>query len=207
MNRATQIYELTHKLFPNAGCELIYNNPFELLVAVALSAQTTDKSVNKITGVLFSKYPDSCAMKEANFNDIYEIIKPIGLAQTKTKNIIKLSDVLATTYNGQIPDELEELMKLPGVGRKTANVVLATAFNKPRIAVDTHVKRVSIRLGIAKEGSSELEIENKLMQDLDESLWTSAHHSLLFFGRYCCLAKKPMCNKCLLKEYCCYNES
>lgn len=192
------------KLFPNAGCELNYNNVFELLIAVMLSAQTTDKSVNVVTPELFKKYPNAKALGSANIDDVKEIIKRIGLSSTKSKNIVNASKILAEKYNGEVPCDLNGLMTLPGVGRKTANVVMSEGFKIPRIAVDTHVERVSKRLGLVDYNSSVLDVELMLMELIDEDKWHKSHHLLLFFGRYFCFAKKPNCENCFYKNKCSY---
>ena len=160
----TSILFEIEKMFPNAGCELNYNNVFELLIAVMLSAQTTDKYVNIVTPELFKKYPNAKALGNASVEDVKEIIKRIGLYSTKSKNIIETSKILALKYNGEVPCDLNELMTLPGVGRKTANVVMSEGFKIPRIAVDTHVERVSKRLGLVDNNSSVLDVELKLME-------------------------------------------
>jgi endonuclease-3 len=193
------------KLFPNAGCELIYYNVFELLIAVMLSAQTTDKSVNVVTPVLFNKYPSAFELSCADVEEVKSIIKRIGLSSTKSKNVVAASKVLVEKYNGNVPSDLNKLMELPGVGRKTANVVLSEGFKIPRIAVDTHVERVSKRLGICENDATVLDVEVKLMELIDEESWHRSHHLLLFFGRYFCLAKKPNCNNCFYIKYCAYN--
>ena len=190
------------KLFPNAGCELVYNNVFELLIAVMLSAQTTDKSVNIVTPNLFKKYPTAYELGNADVDDVKEIIKRIGLSSTKSKNIIATSKILALKYDGNVPKDLIKLTELPGVGRKTANVVMSEGFKVPRIAVDTHVERVSKRLGIVDLNSSVLDVELKLMELIEEEKWHKSHHLLLFFGRYFCLAKKPNCENCFYKKSC-----
>lgn len=190
------------KMFPDAGCELVYHNVFELLIAVMLSAQTTDKSVNIVTPVLFEKYPTAIALANADILEVKEIIKRIGLYSNKSKNIIAASKVLVEKYNGIVPSDLIKLMELPGVGRKTANVVLSEGFKIPRIAVDTHVERVCKRLGISNYDDSVLEVEMRLMELIDESKWHRSHHLLLFFGRYFCLAKKPNCENCFYKKSC-----
>lgn len=190
------------KMFPNAGCELVYHNVFELLIAVMLSAQTTDKSVNIVTPVLFEKYPTAISLANADILEVKEIIKRIGLYSNKSKNIIAASKVLVEKYNGIVPSDLIKLMELPGVGRKTANVVLSEGFKIPRIAVDTHVERVCKRLGISNYDDSVLEVEMRLMELIDESKWHRSHHLLLFFGRYFCLAKKPNCENCFYKKCC-----
>lgn len=195
-----QILDELAILFPNAGCELIYNNVYELVVAVALSAQTTDVSVNKITPSLFSKYPTVYDLARAEYIDVYNIIKTIGLAKTKTNNIINLAKKVATEFNGIIPNTFDELITLPGVGRKTANVVLAEGFNIPRIAVDTHVERVSKRLELVDMDKSVLDVEKELMILIPEEKWHQGHHYLLFFGRYLCTARNPKCNTCFNKN-------
>ena len=187
-------------LFPNAGCELIYHNTYELLIAVVLSAQTTDVSVNKVTPLLFSKYPTVDKLAEASLEDVMSIIKPIGLYKNKSTNIINLSKKICQDFDMKVPDNFEDLTSLPGVGRKTANVVLAEGFNIPRIAVDTHVERVSKRLDLVENNKSVLEVELELMGLIEQKDWHKGHHYLLFFGRYFCTAKKPRCNECFHKE-------
>ena len=193
------------KLFPNASCELIYHNLFELLIAVMLSAQTTDKSVNLVTPNLFNKYPTALDLSNAEYEDVKSVIARLGLSSNKAKNIIATSKMLVEKYNGIVPSTLEELITLPGVGRKTANVVLSEGYKIPRIAVDTHVERVSKRLGIVSDFASVLDVEQTLMKLIDEPLWHKSHHLLLFFGRYFCLAKKPNCKNCFYKNKCSYN--
>ena len=200
-NLSNYIYEELGKMFPDAMCELDYNNPFELIVAVTLSAQTTDKRVNIVTKDLFKKYPSALELMNAEYDDVKEIIKSIGLTNSKTKNIINLSKELVTRYNGIVPQTMEDLITLPGVGRKTASVVLAVAYNIPAIAVDTHVSRVSNRLGLSKSNDV-LKIENDLKNIYDEDQWVLVHHRLLFFGRYFCKAKNPLCDNCKFKEFC-----
>ncbi len=201
-------YYLTEieKVFPNAGCELIYHNIYELLIAVSLSAQTTDKAVNKITPILFEKYPSIYELKDAKQEDVEEILKTIGMYKTKSANIINLAKMVYIDYLGEIPSTLEDLMRLPGVGRKTANVVLTEGYKIPRLPVDTHVERVSKRLGIVDVEASVLDVELKLMDLIDESSWHKAHHLLLFMGRYLCLAKKPKCKECFNKDNCKYDK-
>lgn len=193
------------KLFPNASCELVYHNLYELLIAVMLSAQTTDKSVNLVTPNLFMKYPTALSLSNAEYDDVKSIIARLGLSSNKAKNIIATSKMLVEMYNGVVPSTLEELITLPGVGRKTANVVLSEGYKIPRIAVDTHVERVSKRLGIVSDSASVLDVEQTLMKLIDEPLWHKSHHLLLFFGRYFCLAKKPNCENCFYKNKCSYN--
>lgn len=205
-DKVSYILEEIEKLFPNASCELIYHNVFELIVAVSLSAQTTDKAVNKITPKLFSKYPTPNDLANAKVEDVEDIIKSIGLYKNKSKNIINLSKILVEKYNGKVPCDFNELQTLPGVGRKTANVVLTEGFKIPRIPVDTHVERVSKRLGIVLDDASVLETELKLMELIEEKAWHKAHHLLLFMGRYKCFAKKPICEDCFYKNECKYDK-
>jgi endonuclease III len=206
MNRAEIILDVLETMFPDAHVELNHQNNFELLIAVVLSAQTTDISVNKITKPLFQKYPTAFELSEALIEDIESIIKTIGLYRNKAKNIQMLSKDLVTKFNGEVPSKRKDLEALPGVGRKTANVVLSNAFGIPALAVDTHVARVSIRLGLAKENDSVLEIEKKLMRKIPKELWQKAHHQLIFFGRYHCLAKNPKCSVCPLYDICKYKD-
>jgi endonuclease-3 len=206
MNRAEIILDVLESMFPDAHVELNHQNNFELLIAVVLSAQTTDISVNKITKPLFQKYPTAFELSEALIEDIESIIKTIGLYRNKAKNIQMLSKDLVAKFNGEVPSNRKDLEALPGVGRKTANVVLSNAFGIPALAVDTHVARVSMRLGLAKENDSVLEIEKKLMRKIPKELWQKAHHQLIFFGRYHCLAKNPKCGACPLYDICKYKD-
>ena len=192
---ALDIFNTLLELYPDAHCELDFNNPFEMLIATVLSAQTTDVSVNKVTPILFTKYPTSFALSKANESDVEEIIKPVGLAKTKARNIINLSKILVEKYNGDVIKDFDELIKLPGVGRKTANVVLAEAFDIPRIGVDTHVSRVSYRLGLTTNTDPFL-IEQDLMALFPSTIWKEVHLKLLFFGRYLCKKKNPECTRC-----------
>lgn len=195
-----------NQMFPDAKAELNYQNPFELLIAVVLSAQTTDKAVNKVTEKLFTAYPNAEALAQANLLDVENTIKTIGLYHNKAKNIIALSQVLVEKHHGLIPQEREQLEALPGVGRKTTNVVISNAFGIPALAVDTHVARISVRLGLAKEKDSVLEIEKKLNRKIPKQHWLKVHHQMIFFGRYHCLAKNPKCNICPLFDDCKYKD-
>ncbi len=194
--------EYLERLFPDAKAELNFTNHFELLVAVVLSAQTTDIAVNKVTGVLFSRYSDAYQLAKANQSDVEAIIKTIGIYKNKAKNIIELSKILSSNHRGIVPNDRSILESLPGVGRKTANVVLSNAFDVPALAVDTHIERISKRLGLADWEDSPLQVEYKLNQAFDESLWKKLHHQLIFFGRYHCKAKKPNCEVCEMKTTC-----
>ncbi|MBQ4253333.1 MAG: endonuclease III, partial [Erysipelotrichaceae bacterium] len=186
----------------DAHCELNYRNGFELLIAVVLSAQTTDVSVNKVTADLFDKYPDAKALSEANTADVEAIIRRIGLYRMKARNIVELSKTLVRDYDGQVPSERMNLENLPGVGRKTANVVLAEFFHQPAFAVDTHVSRVAERLYLAEEGDDPLKIEKKLCSYFPKSHWHRLHHSFIFFGRYFCSARNPKCAECPFVRKC-----
>ena len=194
------------KLFPNPKCELNYNKDYELLLATMLSAQTTDKRVNEVTKILFEKYPTLKELSKANIIDIQNIIRPIGTFHKKAKNLIEIAKKLEKDYGGKLPNNREFLESLPGVGRKTANVVLSNIFNVPCIAVDTHVSRVSKRLNIAKEKDNPLQIEKKLKKIFKKEDLCKRHHQLVLFGRYYCLARNPKCNECHLKEICLYKQ-
>lgn len=189
-------------MYPEAHGELVHKNAFELLIAVILSAQATDISVNKVTPDLFAKFPDPAAFANASVNEIIPYIKSIGLFRNKAKNIQLCSQQLIATYDGQVPASREELMSLAGVGRKTANVVLGDAFGVPAIAVDTHVERISKRLRICKLTANVIEVEETLMKKIPENLWIRAHHTMIFFGRYHCTARKPNCAQCPLLDMC-----
>lgn len=192
-------------LFPNPKPELLYNNDFEFLIAVVLSAQSTDKKVNKVTKVLFEKY-DINSLKDANIDDIINIIKPLGMSKKKAYYIIEISKDIINKYNNKIPNNRDELMTMSGVGRKTANVVLAQLYNKPYIGVDTHINRVSKRLGLAKEQDTVLIIEEKLYRVFPKELYSRLHLQMVLFGRYYCKAHNPQCNECKLKDICKYYE-
>ncbi len=190
------------QMFPDATCELNFKNIYELAIAVILSAQTTDERVNLVTPALFSKYPDIYALSKANVTEVESIIHSVGLYASKSRNIIKFAEKVLSDFSGVIPNTLEELITLPGVGRKTANVILFVGFNLPGLAVDTHVSRVSKRLGLVDENDDPVAIEFKLKELYDIEEWGPIHHYLLFFGRYLCLAKKPMCDKCPFIKIC-----
>lgn len=198
-----EILNRLESMHPEAACALDFGTRFQLLAAVMLSAQTTDVSVNKVTPVLFGKYPTPEAMAEANPLDVQEIIKTIGLYKNKSKNLVALSKMLISEYGGEVPGCFDELVKLPGVGRKTANVVLAEGFGEARIAVDTHVFRVSNRIGLTCAGDPE-GVEKELMERLPEEQWTRSHHLLIFHGRKVCHARKPDCANCALTDSCLY---
>lgn len=199
-----EVLDALESMHPEAMCALDHGSDFELLIAVVLSAQTTDVSVNRVTPGLFRKYPTPQALAEADQADVIDTIKTIGLYKTKSANIIKLAQKLVSDHDGIVPDTFEELVKLPGVGRKTANVVMAEAFGKPAIAVDTHVFRVANRIGLtdAKDVNA---TEDQLKNRLPEDMWIRAHHLLIFHGRKVCHARKPDCDNCKIKEICLHN--
>lgn len=201
MSKVNEVLRLLQENYPEASTALHYNNAFQLLVAVVLSARSTDQQINKITPVLFEKYGDAESMAKATPADIEKIIKTCGLYKNKAQNLISLSQMLLEKYNGQVPQDINELMSLPGVGRKTANVVVSNTFGQPAIAVDTHVYRVSKRVGIAS-GASVEEVERELMNIIPRDLWTSTHHRLIIHGRNVCLAKNPRCRECFFNLIC-----
>lgn len=204
MNKQISIEILSEieKLIPNPKCELDYTNLFELICAVMLSAQTTDKRVNAITKDLFLKYPTAASLSAANYDDVFSIIKSVGLAKNKTTNLIALAKAINEEYNGVIPSTLEELIKLPGVGRKTASVVLAEGYKIPAMPVDTHLHRMAIRLGYIKKNQGVLQAEEAYKKYIPKDMWIKAHHLLLLYGRYYCKATSPNCMVCNLKKYC-----
>ncbi len=199
-----KIIEYLDELFPNPKCELNYSKDYELLLAVMMSAQTTDKRVNMVTEVLFSKYDSLERLSEANVEDIIKIIRPIGTFNKKALNIISISKSLLKDKGGVVPNDRIYLESLSGVGRKTANVVLSNLYNVPCIAVDTHVSRVSKRLGIAKINDDVLEVEKKLNSNFPKDKLCRLHHQLVLFGRYYCKSKNPSCSSCKLKKICKY---
>ncbi|MFE4710061.1 MULTISPECIES: endonuclease III [unclassified Paenibacillus] len=189
-------------LFPDAHCELIHSNAFELTIAVLLSAQCTDATVNKVTVDLFQKYKTPLDYVSVPIEELEGDIRRIGLYRNKAKHIQSLCSILIEQYGGEIPQAHDELVKLPGVGRKTANVVVSNAFGVPAIAVDTHVERVAKRLALAGWKDSVLEVEKKLMKAVPKDEWTLTHHRLIFFGRYHCKAQNPGCQVCPLLDVC-----
>lgn len=195
-----EIYNKLAEMFPDACCELVYHNLYELCVSVILSAQTTDEAVNKITPALFKKYPDLGSLANADINDVMNLIKRIGLYQNKAKNIINFAKKVLNEYQ-EIPNDFDKLITLPGIGRKTANVILSEWFKIPRIAVDTHVLRVSNRLNLSLSNDP-FKVEKDLMNMFPEEIWSDVHLKLLFFGRYFCKAKNPNCEECFYKHLC-----
>ena len=197
-----EILDQLEIMFPEAHCELIHESTFQLLIAVILSAQTTDASVNKVTPALFEKYPTANELARADLKDVENIIRNIRLYRNKAKNIIACAKELVENYDGEVPSNMKQLTSLSGVGRKTANVVMSVAFDIPAIAVDTHVERISKRLGFAKQQDSVLQVEVKLKRKLNRQRWNRAHHLFIFFGRYFCTAKNPKCSECPFIESC-----
>lgn len=187
---------------PTAETELHYTNPFELLVAVILSAQCTDKRVNMTTPAIFAQYPDAAHLAKAKEDDLHEIIKSISFAHNKSKHLIGMANMLMDRYNGEVPDTVEQLVELPGVGRKTANVITSVVFNQPNMAVDTHVFRVSARIGLTTNAKNPLQTEQQLIANIPKELIHIAHHWLILHGRYVCVARRPKCEDCGLKPAC-----
>lgn len=201
--RTKAILDILKEDYPDAKCELNHESPFQLLVATILSAQTTDKKVNEVTETLFRDYPDLDAFLTLSVEELEERIKQIGLYRSKAKNLIMMCNQLKEKFNGEVPRTMEEITSLAGAGRKTANVVLSNAFGVPSIAVDTHVFRVSNRLGLA-DSDNVLEVEKQLQKELPKREWSLAHHLLIFHGRRCCVARNPKCVMCDLTNYCKY---
>lgn len=197
------ILKLLEENYKEAKTALVHNNPFELLIATILSAQCTDNQVNKVTPALFKKFPRPEDFAALSVEELGQHVKSCGFYKTKSKNIIATCDILVDKYNSKVPGDLESLMSLPGVGRKTANVVLSSAFGKPAIAVDTHVFRVSNRIGITN-ADDVFETEKQLMERIPKDKWSKAHHWLIYHGRQVCKARNPQCEKCFLLLYCNY---
>jgi endonuclease-3 len=193
-------YFLKHA--PNAETELYYDNPFQLLVAVILSAQCTDKRVNLTTPAIFAKYPNAEAMSKAEFDDLFSIIKSISYPNNKTRHLIGMAKMLQEDFSGNVPMKVEELIKLPGVGRKTANVITSVIDNQPNMAVDTHVFRVSARIGLTTNAKTPKEAEKQLIKHIEKKYIHTAHHWLILHGRYICTARNPKCSECSLKQVC-----
>ncbi|MDE6241199.1 MAG: endonuclease III [Anaeroplasmataceae bacterium] len=200
--RSKEILNEIRKIIPAPKCELNYNNLFELVCAVMISSQTTDKRVNQVTPALFQKYPTPKQLSEAKFEDVFEIIKSLGFAKNKAKNLISMAQALHNEFHDEVPKTLEELQTLSGVGRKTASVVLAEGYKIPAMPVDTHLERMAIRFGYVKEGASVLEAEESYRKYIPQEEWIEAHHLFLLFGRYHCKAIHPECMNCTLKKYC-----
>ena len=200
--RKLQILDKLEEMYPEAKAELVFSNPYEMLVATMLSAQCTDKQVNKVTPAVFSRWPDANAMAEAETDELFPLVKSCGF-KSKAGNIIAACRIIREEHGGQVPDTMEALTALPGVGRKTANVVLSNAFGIPAFAVDTHVFRVSNRLGLCKADTVE-ETEKQMTKLIPRGKWGMAHHWLIWHGRRLCKAQRPLCRECPLSELCPY---
>lgn len=200
--RLTIEYFLTIR--PEAETELVYHDPFELIVATILSAQCTDKRVNMLTPALLKKYPDAASMSKASPEEIYEFIKSCTYPNNKAKHLTRMAKVLAEEFGGVVPSDPELLQHLPGVGRKTANVVASVVFKKPVMAVDTHVFRVSNRIGLVRNAKTPISVEEQLSSNIPPELIHKAHHWLILHGRYICKARKPLCSQCGLNDFCKY---
>ena len=204
-NKTAEVLEILEEMHPEARCALNFGSLFQLVCAVSLSAQTTDVSVNKVTPVLFEKYPTPEAMASADPQDIEEIIRSIGFYRNKSRNLIMMSEMLLSEFDGDVPSDMKDLVKLPGVGRKTANVVMSEGFGMPAIAVDTHVFRVSHRIGLS-DGKTPDDVEMQLKKKIEKDNWSRAHHLLIFHGRKICHARKPDCEMCKLSDICMHNK-
>ncbi len=204
--RIEVIIDVLDKMYPHASCELNYQTPFQLAVAVMLSAQTTDKAVNIATKDLFANYLNASDFLKLSVAEIEKYIKRIGLYKNKAKNLHRMAEIISNDYNDVLPNKRADLEALPGVGRKTTNVILTEVFQVPAFAVDTHVERISIRLGLAKKGDSVYKIEEKLKRKFPREKWIKLHHQMIFFGRYHCKSRNPNCKECLLKNICKHNQ-
>jgi endonuclease-3 len=195
------IYYFSREM-PVAETELNYSNPYELIVAVSLSAQCTDKRVNIVTPALFEAFPDAKVLAKADFDEVFELIRSISYPNNKAKHLIGMAKVLVGAFNNVVPSDVDDLQKMPGVGRKTANVIASVIFDKPTMAVDTHVFRVANRIGLTNNAKTPLESERALVKNIPEEVIPKAHHWLILHGRYTCIARKPKCNKCGLTSAC-----
>ena len=197
-----EVSQYLDSLFPNAKCELFYSQDYELVIAVMLSAQTTDKSVNAVTSHLFKKYPTLKSFVDADIKDIEKEIQSLGLYKNKAKNIKGIAETLYNDFNSILPSDKNELQKLPGIGNKSAGVIRCEVFKIPDLPVDTHIIRISNRLGIATKKDEPIDIERKLKKIIPEESWIKSHHQLIHFGRYFCTARNPKCSECKIKKYC-----
>lgn len=202
--RYTFIIDWFQKNMPDAETELTYSDPYELLVAVILSAQCTDKRVNMVTPALFQKFPTAQKLAKAEFEDVEPFIRSVTFANNKTRHLIGMAKMLVEKFNNEVPDTIEDLVQLPGVGRKTANVIVSVVFAKPGMAVDTHVFRVSARIGLTTNAKTPLQAEEQLVANIPKELLSIAHHWLILHGRYICVARNPKCETCGLKPACKY---
>jgi endonuclease-3 len=200
--RYAYVIEWFQKNMPNAETELHYTDPYELLVAVILSAQCTDKRVNMVTPALFKKFPGPESLAKAEFEDVEPLIKSVTFANNKTRHLLGMAKMLMEKFNGEVPDNIEDLVLLPGVGRKTANVIVSVVFHQPGMAVDTHVFRVSARIGLTTNARTPLQTEQQLVANIPKELLAIAHHWLILHGRYICIARRPKCEACGLTKAC-----
>lgn len=200
--RYAYVIEWFQKNRPNAETELHYTNPYELLVAVILSAQCTDKRVNMVTPALFKKFPGPGSLAKAEFEDVEPLIRSVTFANNKTRHLLGMAKMLVEKFNGNVPDNIEDLVQLPGVGRKTANVIVSVVFHQPGMAVDTHVFRVSARIGLTTNAKTPLQTEQQLVANIPKDLLAIAHHWLILHGRYVCVARRPKCEECGLTKAC-----
>jgi len=201
--RYQNVLKILSEQYPEAQTELNYENPFQLLVAVILSAQCTDKRVNLVTPALFEAFPDASSLSQQSPETVFEYIKSISYPNNKAKNLVNMAKMLVEKHNGNVPDTFDEIVALPGAGRKTANVVLSVLYNQPTMAVDTHVFRVSNRIGLVK-AKNVLKAEEQLVKHIPEEDIHKAHHWLILHGRYVCTARKPKCEQCVITQYCKY---
>lgn len=201
------ILDWFQKNMPDAETELSYTDPYELLVAVILSAQCTDKRVNMVTPELFKKFPGPESLARAEFEDVEPLIRSVTFANNKTRHLIGMAKMLVEKFNGKVPDNIEDLVQLPGVGRKTANVIVSVVYNQPGMAVDTHVFRVAARIGLTTNAKTPLQTEEQLVANIPGELLSIAHHWLILHGRYICIARRPKCEECGLKPACKFYQS
>jgi len=202
--RYKMVFDYFEKAIPEPETELMYDNPYQLLIAVILSAQCTDKRVNLTTPAIFDKYPTPEALSHATFDELFPLIKSISYPNNKTRHLIGMANMLVNDFNGQVPMTVENLVKLPGVGRKTANVITSVVDEQPNMAVDTHVFRVSARLGLTRNATTPLATEKQLIANIPKEMVHKAHHYLILHGRYVCLARNPKCQECGLRSICLY---
>ena len=200
--KTEEVLNALDELFPDAHCELEHRNHYEMAVAVVLSAQTTDASVNRVTPALFERYPDAASLAAGKLRDIEACIASLGLYRNKARSIQGMAQGIVERFNGEVPDNMEDLVTLPGVGRKCANVSMSECYGVPALAVDTHVSRVSRRLGLAKPEDSLLQVEQKLKRKIPKDRWIKSHHQMIFFGRYLCHARNPECDRCPFQGKC-----
>ncbi len=198
------VLEILSKKFPQAETELHHNNPYELLVSVILSAQCTDKRVNMVTPALFERFPTPQALAKSHFDELFSYIRSISYPNNKTKHLLGMAEMLVQQHLGEVPSTVEALMKLPGVGRKTAHVITSVLFEQPNLAVDTHVHRVSARIGLTQSAKTPLQTEQQLIKYIPKEIIPEAHHWLILHGRYTCIARNPKCASCELKNVCKY---